>query len=297
MFWAENLKNYSINFLFLYFVIFVSSVMANPNCPRKQTLQNFQTIIENQQSKIEMIEKALGGQTADRVILTEIFGVNFNLDQTTEKIKALQSTIHEHGGVAPENKGVLLCLVQLKKQELADRLKDQSTKLRELEIKLLETNRKFSDSLRESGEAEGALPDLKDKIDSDSRVAANIKQELENTLVENQKEVLNQADQGKKELLSYINELTKIKIALLEQKIRINRSLEDKIIQFEKSSENLGSLANSFDHKNRDELRRRFENVQALWLTLKRENFYELFNTNGQIELPKVPEIPAIHLQ
>lgn len=139
-------------------------------------------------------------------------------------------------------------------------------------------------------EIDSAIKKQKEKVDKDSADALSRKKELENRLADNQSSQLYEKNFSKKEVLQYANDLTQNKIALLDLRLNTNANLEEKIDQFQNTSQLLKKLSQNIALNNEEKLIESFKDIEKVWLSLSKENYYSLFFENAAISLPELPK-------
>tara|TARA_Y100000590_G_C15743889_1_gene1021299 strand:- start:3201 stop:6242 length:3042 start_codon:yes stop_codon:yes gene_type:complete len=259
------------------------------NCNRNATLNRYKQVTNNLQTQISTIDKVLTGEKIEGYNLQNIFGYDFDIKKTDDQILELKKIIEEKQGVLVENNSLSACLTQLGLKNLQIQLSEKTTNLIKKKIELLEKNKLFDDSIRESGITESVLPEIKNKIDKDSSEALKAKSNLEDRLIKNQTDSLTEKSSKKREILEYENNLTKIKIELLNKKIETNNNLEEKIKLFEKLTSELKTISSKEEISKKETLLKNFQTVEKLWLSLSSENYFDLFRHNGALDLPSLP--------
>ncbi len=261
------------------------------NCKKAEVVKKYNEVQKNLTTQIEKVDNILQGKAVAGQSTNFLFGHGFDVSKTNDVILNLQRTIDEREGVLPENKSLFDCLQKLSLDKEVASLKESTSELIAKKISLLKNNANFSDSIREAAITESSLPEMKEEIDKDSIEAQRKKTSLEDSLVKQQSRTLKEQNSGKREILEYENSLTRFKIELLNKKIETNDNLEEKIKQFEDLSSQLKTFSSAGNIENTSKLKDNFAKVESIWLSLSRENYFDLFLTSESLQLQKVPTL------
>lgn len=282
-----------LRLILLACAILLSGVI-DAKCVRKDIQERFKQSSKNIEQQISDVEKLLQGSDSETLSMSNLFGHNFKLADTSKKIKELEEIVSSKNGIGIENEGLVTCLEQLNLIAQLEKLQVLSSRYQKLKIEVLRKNEILNDSLRQDKLTESSLPGLKKEILEESSVARNEKFELENQLLKNESEATKEQDNRKKELLAFTKELTKVKIEILNEKIETNSNLEKKINYFEGSMSRLKALSSHLDKSGEKELIEKFEEIEKLWLSLLGEKYYGLLKDRGQLDLPSIPQLAKI---
>lgn len=280
------MKLYTVKFITL---LIISQLSYANTCSKTQSVSKYKSVIQNLLKQNANLDKITQGKKIDHYSLQAIFGHQFEISKTDERIAEFKETLDKKNGIQIENESLDNCLNQLGFTNYQKELRKQSSLLLTKKIEILEQNRKFLDSIRETSLTENTLPDIKDKISKDSTVALKEKSTLEDDLIKGQSQSLNEKSSGKRELIEYKNLLTKIKIELLDKRIEANKNLEEKIKLFEDLSAKLKRLSSKDNLDSHKVLKERFLEIETLWLSLSSENYFGLFRISESLNLPNIP--------
>lgn len=279
-----------MNLYRIFIILCISTFVSANTCEKKDILSKFQAVRDNIELQAKKIDRILLGEKVEGYSAQMFFGHDFTLDKTEARVQELTKVINEEQSVLIENSSMNECLLNLGLETQREKLAQVTKQLLLKKIELLEKNKEFNDSIRETGIAETGLPEIKSKIDKDSSEAIRTKNTLENSLIKKQSITLVEKNSDKREILEYENNLTKIKIQLLNKKIELNRNLETKIKQFEELSTQLKLISSTKVMQESDKLFNNFQKVEEMWLSLSSENYFELFYINGALDLPELPK-------
>jgi hypothetical protein len=91
--------------------------------------------------------------------------------------------------------------------------------------------------------------------------------------------------------LNYEKELTKVKIELINRRLEINRSLSEKISYFESSMSRINQLSSGMTTNDHEALKKRFIEVEQMWILLSKEKYYDLIKSKNSLELVSIPNL------
>lgn len=275
---------------FFFAVTLLSNSLA-ANCNKKQTLKKLENVLTLLKEQTKTIEYYLAGSKTDPAPLRDVFGRDFDVAKTDQKIQELKNLRDKQDGINIEKKSLKKCLSSLKLESENQKLKESSKYLADLKIKLLLKNKDLSDSLRSSALIVETLPEMKDQIIKDKKEAANRKSNLEDQIIKNQLKDKREISSIERKILEYEKDFAKINIELLDLKIEFNKNLEKKINYFERFNSDLQKLSVIPPGLDNEKLNENYNKIEGLWLSLSQENYYDLISKSFSLELPKIPEI------
>lgn len=258
-------------------------------CEPLTASQKVGAVVGNLKQQIKIVDGLLKGKKSASYTPQVIFGLEFNIDKTDQKIEQIKRIINETKGITIENITLYNCVSGLGFNIYAQELSRYSTELLNKKIALLEKYRSLGDSITATGVTENTLPSLKYENDKDSSEALKAKVSLEDKLIKTQSQANTIKSPKKREVLEYENELTKIKISLLNIKIETNKNLEKKIAYFETKTKKLKSLSGQLDTNDNKKLTESFKEVEKIWLDLSSEKYFEIIKANSVEDLPEIP--------
>ncbi len=269
--------------------ILYTSLTFSQECQKKQVEENYQSAISTLTTKADKLEKIIGGENIGDFSLQDVFGLDFKIEQTPQRILKLENILSSDAPVSVEHQNLYKCLVDFQKIDSKEKLVKLSGLYINLKIELLKKNNLLDDSLRQTDLTGTSLPQIKEQINQENTSALKLKKELENDLIKSE----SQKNTTDTKLEGYKTEFTKQKIELLDKKLSTNRDLEEKIIAFEKFSEKLKQFSKEIESDNQDVLEANFLAIEKLWLEIAKENYIDLFWTSKRFEIKSIPIVPT----
>lgn len=276
--------------LFILGIIATSFVDAN-ECQKASALKTSKILEKVLSTQNDQIKQVLAGKKVKDFTPQTVFGHGFDVSQTEQKVSQIDKSISERSGIPIEYDSLLVCLEKLKIYKKIEELRALAKENAQLKMSLLRKNQDLGDSLRKADIEENSLPELKEKIGEDTTEALQLKKELEVDLINSTTQSAKEKSAKKREILSFKNELTRLKIQYLEQKLKANKVLEEKIVLFESYSLQLKALSAQIKSNDQKVLIKNFYEVEKVWLTLAKGNYYDLFWSSRKLELAEVPEL------
>lgn len=273
-----------------WFVFFLSFHVSGSTCNQSDIEQKLKTILDDISKQNDSLENIIKGVKVQGYSISNIFGHDFELDQTQEKINNLNNILNYKNGISSEVFSTYECLKKLNQVEDLRRLKQVSIELIQNKIKILEKNLVLGDSLRNIEIAENNIPTIIERNESEAKETVQELSELEDTILKNRKASLKEDSSEKRFILNYKNELNQLKVELLSLRLETNKSLERKIKLFEEKAFRLGQLSSELGKLTTDELRANYKTVEELWGSLLNENYYDLLRNNSGVKLPNIPK-------
>lgn len=279
-----------IHLFFICTTFFLWQSAQGEVCQEQVTHSQYQQTVKTFDDLSSGIQGYLSGSELNPPQLEAVFGPEFQLSETKERIEKLQLILQEVPVLPVEYKSLYHCLLLQENSNHSEIFLGKLRKVSALKIEFLRKNQLLGDSLRENRVTSNELPELKKEIAREKNEALGKKSELESDLFAHQGKINREQDAKRRELLSYKNTLTKLKIELLDQGIKINKNLEDKILYFQNLSDQLSSLSSQLESSQDKVLLENFEKVEELWLSLSKENYFDLFKGRDGLSLPTIPK-------
>jgi hypothetical protein len=183
--WCTNMK--MILFIFLFFIS--QSYAESSSCNKKDVIQKTNIVNDNLKVQISNMQNLLVGNVIEGYTVQSIFGSDFKIEKTKQRIAELDNLLKENKGITVENQSLNKCLLELNLNERRLDFTKNSNLLVELKIKLLQKNLSLSDSIRESSITDNLLPSLKEEIGKDFSIL--VKLPVKNTEVADIEQKLN----------------------------------------------------------------------------------------------------------
>lgn len=258
-------------------------------CQKQQVEENYKSAISTLTSKTEKLEKIIAGENIGDFSLQDVFGVEFKIEQTSQRIEKLEHLLTSDAPVSVEHQNLFECLKNLSKEQSKEQLVALSSEFINLKIELLKKNNLLDDSLRQTDLTGTSLPQIKEQINQENTSALKLKKELENYLIQSESAKNNKDAKFE----SYKTEFTKQKIELLDKKLSTNKDLEEKIVAFERFSKKLKQFSKEIESDNQEVLEENFLAIEKLWLEIAKENYIDLFWTSKKFEIKSIPIVPS----
>lgn len=282
-----------ILFIFFSFLsVSAYSDVTNPhkhNCEKSATLRDFESSLLNLRSQIKGVELFLSNSTEGDILISSVFGSDFEIENTSKRIASLKTMIEEQQGVSVESYTIRNCLKELKLLSQYKIFTEESKRLQLLKITLLEKNLEHKDVLRLERLSKNQLPEMIQDIEVENLKTIYKKNKLESGLLKNEGAALSEKNSAIRDTISVESDLTRVEIELLDQRIRSNERLQSKIHQFKTTSAKMVAITSQMNTLDSDVMEKKFEELEVIWLALTKENFTYLFNKENILELPLIP--------
>jgi len=277
--------------LFIFCIFFLYGPASYSQCIEDNIAENYERAIKNLKNRERQSSLILEGNYRVELSFIELFGSEYQFQDTKTEIKKLSNLSLNEVIQRSDHTSLVECLSALKDQSKYLQITSQLTDLKNLKIKILKENLRLNDALRDGLTSRGKIPSLQDDIVKENKASQNIKNSLEKDLLNSQSN-LNEKSFLEREIISFRNSLIKIKIELLKNKLENNKVLQDRLVYFEQMSEKLTQISSGHDFSSQESTQQKFEQIESLWFSISRENFFQLFKFKFNFKLPIINSIP-----